>query len=102
MLNNSLHILWLKLRMETQHRLYLPLPIPLFIFRELFDDTSDLLTIANAFIPKKPDPNSPVTINTIKDLVQLLMKLFDSLTEGEPYTLVDVTADKINFSIKIR
>jgi hypothetical protein len=30
------------------------------------------------------------------------MNLFDIITEGEPYDLVDVTADKIKISIKIK
>lgn len=101
MLNKGFRILWLKLQMEKYKHLCLPLPIPLYVFQELLDCILDLLTVARFFVPNKTNPNSPNTFNTIKELVQLLMKLFDSLTEGEPYTLVDVTVDKINVSIKI-
>jgi hypothetical protein len=102
MLIKGLRILWFKLQVEKHKHLCLPLPIPLYIFQELLDCILDLLTLAFLFVPSITNPNSSNTVNTIQELVQMIMKLFDSLTEGAPYDLVDVTADKIKVSIKIR
>jgi hypothetical protein len=46
--------------------------------------------------------SSSVSVYAIKELIQMTMGLFDSLIEGEPYDLVDITADKIKLSIRIR
>lgn len=54
------------------------------------------------FVPKKSNSSLYLSVHNIKELVQMLMKLFDSFTESEPYDLVNLTADKIKVSIKIR
>lgn len=98
------HLLWIKLRIENRRFISIPFPIPLYIFQELLDCFSDLLTVACFFVPKVPDPNSSfrLTIYSVKDLVIIAMKLLDSLTGDEPYDLVDVTTDKVKVLIKIR
>lgn len=97
-------LLWIKL--ETQNRWFLsiPIPIPLYIFQELLDCFLDLLNVACFFAPKVPVSNSSsrITLYSVKALVIIVMKLLDSLTENEPYDLVDVTTDKIKVLIKIR
>lgn len=104
MSNRCFRILWFKLQTEKNKHFYPSFPIPLYIFQELLDCISDLLTLACLFVPNRPNPvsSSYFTVYTVKEIVQMTMKLFDSLTEGEPYDLVDVTADKIKISVKIR
>lgn len=104
MSNKSFRLLWLKLQMENNKHFYLNFPIPLYVFQELLDCILDLLTLACLVVPRTPPSSSysSFTVYTIKDIVLITMKLFDSLTEGEPYDLVDVTADNVKVSIKIR
>jgi hypothetical protein len=100
----SLRFLWIKLQTPNKGFISIPFPIPLYIFQELLDCFLDLLTVACFFTPKVPDPNSSsrITIYSVKTLVIMVMKLLDSLTEDEPYELVDVTTDKVKVLIKIR
>lgn len=97
-------LLWIKLQIENRRFISIPFPIPLYIFRELLDCFLDLLTVACFFVPKVPDPDSSsrITVYSVKVLVIIVMKLLDSLTEDEPYDLVDVTTDKVKVLIKIR
>ncbi len=104
MSNKSFRLLWLKLQREDNRHFYFTFPIPFYVFQELLDCFLDLLTLACLFVPNNPNSNlsSSFTVYTVKELVQITMKLLDSITEGEPYDLVDVTADKVRVSIKIR
>lgn len=97
-------LLWIKLQVENSRFINIPFPIPLHIFQELLDCFQDLLTAACFFVPKVPDPNSSsrITIYSVKDLVNIAIKLLDSFPEDEPYDLVDVTTDKVKVLIKIR
>lgn len=95
--------LWIKLQIENKRFLSIPVPVPLYIFQELLDCTLDLLTIAGLFVPKTPNQNSSqITLFTVKELVILVMKMLDSITEGETYDLVDVTTEEVKILIKIR
>lgn len=97
-------LLWIKLQIENKKLINIPFPIPLYIFQELLDCFLDVLTVACFFVPRVPDPNSSsrITIYSVKILVIMVMKLLDSLTEGEPYDLVDVTTGEVKVLIKIR
>ncbi|MFT4146107.1 MAG: hypothetical protein QM644_16780 [Mobilitalea sp.] len=96
--------LWIKLQIQNKRFISIPFPVPLYIFQEILDCSLDLLTIAGLFIPKAPDlkSSSRITFYTVKELVIMVMKLLDSLTEGEPYDFVDVTTDEVKIQIKIR
>lgn len=96
--------LWIKLQIENKRFLSIPFPVPLYIFQEILDCTLDLLTIAGLFVPKTSNlkSSSRITIYTAKELVIMVMKLLDSITEDEPYDLVDVTTDEVKILIKIR
>lgn len=97
-------LLWIKLQIENRRFLNISLPIPLYIFQELFDSFLDLLTVAYFFAPKMPDQNSSSRINiySVKLFTAIVMKLLDSLNENEPYNIVDVSTDKVKVLIKIR
>ena len=101
MWNKCLRILWFKLQIDKDKHFSLPFPIPMYIFQELLDCTFDLLTVLCVFIPRLSS-YSTFSAYTIKELVELTMKLLDSITEDGPYDLVDVTADKVRVFIKIR
>ena len=96
--------LWLRLQLESRKDIAIPIPLPLSVFQELLDCLLDLLTIACFFTPKLSSfkTSSHITVYSMKALVLMIMKLLDSLTEGEPYDLVDVTTDKVKVLIKIR
>lgn len=98
------HFLRIKLQIENRRFIRIPFPIPLYSFQELLDCFQDLLTVACFFVPKVPDPgsSSSITIHSVKALNIAAMKLLDSLSEDEPYNLVDVTTDKVKVLIKIR
>ena len=104
MWNNKFRLVWFKLQRDENPHFYLSFPISLYVFQELLDSILDLLELACLFVPNRPNRNSSssVSIYAIKELVQMTMGLFESLIEGEPYDLVNVTADKFKISIKIR
>jgi hypothetical protein len=104
MLTKKFHFIWLKLRVEGNHHFHISFPIPLYIFQELLDCILDLLEFAYFFAPKKTSglTSSSISIYSIKALVEMIMCLLDSLTEDEPFDFVDVTADKVKLSLKIR
>lgn len=104
MWNKNFRILWFKLQMGKNKHFYFSFPIPLYIFQELLDCNLDLLKFVCLFIPRRPNCNSSpsFTVYTVKELVQTILDLFDSLTEFESYELVDITTTKARISIKIR
>ncbi len=97
-------LLWIKLQIEGRRFINISIPMPLYIFQELFDSFLDLLTVACFFAPKVPDSDSSSRINiySVKVLTVIVMKLLDSLNENEPYNIVDVSTDKVKVLIKIR
>lgn len=115
----SFRLLWIRLETSNKRSISFSLPISLYVFQELLDCILDLLSVACFFVPKVstskvPDSKVPVskvpntnsssriTIYSIKELVIIFMKLLESLTEDEPYELVDVTTDEVKVLIKIR
>lgn len=89
-------ILWIKLYMEGDRHFHISIPVSMLIAYELTDCVMDLLTLICWFVPKRNK------LHSIKELVKSVIKLIDSLTEGEPYELVDVEADKVSVSILVR
>lgn len=104
MLIKEYRLLWLKFEIRSRRFISIPFPIPLYIFWELLDCFLDLLTAACFFVPKVPDLNSVprITIHSVKELIIIVMKLLNSLTEDEEYDFVDVTTDNVKVIIKIR
>lgn len=103
MWNKGFRILWVKLQIDKGKHFGLPFPVPIYIFHELLDCTLDLFTVLVFFIPRlRLSSYSSFSAYTIKALIELTIKLLDSITEDEPYDLVDVTADKVRVFIKIR
>lgn len=101
MLNKKFRILWFKLQREGNMNLCISFPIPLYIFQELIDCILDLLEFVYYIAPNRQNPGSSLSVYTVKEIVRMTINLFDSLTEDEPYDLVDVTANKVKVSIKI-
>lgn len=104
MWNRGFRILWVKVHITGEHHFFLSLPISLIVFQELFDCVLDLMEFACLFIPKNPPAHIPYAISaqSVKDLIQATDKLFRSITDCEPYDLVEVNAKNVTVSIKIR
>lgn len=104
MLNKGFRILWIKIIIDKHRHVHLHFPIPLYVFQELLDCLLDLLAVTSLFAPRNSGSfKSPsFFIHAIRELVQMLLKLFDSFTESEPYDLVEVSNDDVRISIKIR
>jgi hypothetical protein len=96
-------ILWLNVQVNKDKHFNLTFPISVFVFQELLDSVSDLLVIGCRFSSNRANTLPPaISIHTVNQLVQMLSNLLDSLTESEPYDLVDVTADNVKVTIRIR
>lgn len=103
MWNKGLRILWFKIQIDKDKQFGLPFPIPMYIFQELLDCTLDLVTVLCVFTPRlKLNSCSSFRVYTIKDLIELTMKLLDTITEDKAYDLVDITSNKVRIFIKIR
>ncbi len=103
MWNNKFRVLWVKIHITENRHIYLNLPISLYAFVELTECVMDLLTLACFFTPKdwRPSPYS-VPLYAVKELMQSVIKVFESLTFEEAYDLVEVEAQNVKVSIKIR
>lgn len=101
MWNRSFRILWIKV--HTTH-FYFSFPVSLYVFQELFDCVLDIMEFACLFLPKNPSARLPYAISAraVKDLIHATDKLFRSITDCEPYDLVEVNANNVLVSIKIR
>ncbi|MBP8640895.1 MAG: hypothetical protein KBI01_08370 [Oscillospiraceae bacterium] len=102
MSNSGLRIVWFKLRTENGKKFRLFFPISLNVFRELLDSFDDLITVVCLFTPKTFAPGASVPVRAVKDVTEMLIQLLGSITDDGPYDLVDVSADKVRVSIKIR
>ncbi|MGB8451400.1 MAG: hypothetical protein WCD89_03625 [Anaerocolumna sp.] len=101
MLSKSFRLIWIKL--QVQNNIHFNFPIPLYIFQELLNCFLDFMILACFFVPKpvKSVSTPSFSINTVKELVQMILETFDSLTGCEPYDLVEVTTDHVKVCIKI-
>ncbi len=102
MWNKTFHLMWIKIEFGQNKISKLPVPVPLYIMEEIFDCIQDLLTVACIFAPDGKMKNTPYSIHNLKDMVQMAIKLFGSLTGEEPYELADITAEHVRVSIQIR
>lgn len=100
----SFHFLLVKLQIGGGTHLYIHLPVSLYVFQELLDCALDIMELACLFVPYKTYPHSSSTVSahTVKELIQVTSKLFNSFTDCEPYDLVEVEANNVKVSIKIR
>lgn len=104
MLNKGFRVLWVKINVDEHREIHLHFPVSLYVFQELLDCLLDLLALVCMFIPKTaPSFKSPTFyIHSSREVLQMLLKLFDSITDHEPYDLVEVSNDNVKVSIKIR
>ena len=102
MSNKGLRIVWLRIHTENGKRIRFFFPISLNVFRELLDSFLDLITVICLFAPKTPPSKASLPIPAVKEMTQMLIQLLGSITDDGPYDFVDVAADKVNVSIKVR
>lgn len=104
MSNKSFRLLWFKLRPNNKKHFAFNFPVPLYVFQELFDCITDLLSLACIFSNKNScrGASSQLTLYTVRDIIIMTMRLLDSLTDEAPYYLADITTDKAGISISIK
>ena len=104
MWNRGFRILWIKVQTTGERHFYINLPVCLFVFQELFDCVLDIMELACLFLPKNPPAHLPYAFSAqaVKELIRATDKLFRSLTDCEPYDLVEVNAKNVIVSVKIR
>ncbi len=102
MSNSGLRIIWIKVHTENGKKFRLNFPVSLNIFRELLDSFQDLITVISLFVPKSFAPKNSIPVHAVKDIVMMVIELLGSITDDGPYDLVDVEADSVRVSIKIR
>lgn len=98
------HYVWLKIKVESKRYMNISLPVSINAVREILDCFVDLLSAACFFVPNvhKADSDTQMTVFTMRDFVILVEKLLDALTDEGAYNLIDVAADDVNVSIKIK
>jgi hypothetical protein len=105
MLINGFRVAMVKVQVHEKHNINLTFPVPFSILQELLDSALDILELT-CFITKGNGNWSKsaqlATMHNAKDLVMMSMKLLDSLAGNEPYDLIDVAADNVRVSIRIR
>jgi len=102
MSSSGLRIVWFRLNTENGKKFSLFFPISLNVFRELLDSFIDLITVICLFTRKSFAPGASIPVHAVKDTANMLMQLLGSITDDGPYDLVDVSADNVRVSIKIR
>lgn len=102
MWNSGLRVVWFRLNKENGRSLHLHFPISLNVLMELTDCILDIMTLICAFTPKTSKAGSRISMRAVRELVLMLMALLSSITDDGPYDLVDVTAEDVRVSIKIR
>lgn len=98
------HYVWLKIKVDSKRYMNISLPISINAVREILGCFVDLLSTACFFVPNvhKTDSDAQLTVFTMRDFVILVETFIDALTDEGTYDLVDVEADDVNVSIKIR
>ncbi len=103
MLNRNLRIIWVKIHVTENNRFYMNLPISLYAFEEISECVMDLLALTCFFAPKEYGTSfHSVSVHTLREVLHSVIKMFESLTFDEPYDLVEVEAQNVKVSIKIR
>lgn len=102
MSNRGFRIIWLKVHTENGKMFRFNFPVSLNVFRELLDSFQDLITVICLFVPKSFAPKNSISIHAVKKIIVMVIELFGSITEYGPYDLVDVDANNVKVSIKIR
>ncbi|MDF2911563.1 MAG: hypothetical protein K0Q56_2444 [Sporolactobacillus laevolacticus] len=102
MSTRALQVIWFKIQTQNGKSVRLHFPISLYVLLELLDCFLVLIKLVCLFAPKRPSSGSHISIHAIKELIPMLMELLRSITKDGPYDLVDVAADNVKVSIRIR
>jgi len=102
MWNSGLRIIWFRLNTENGRSFHLHFPIFLNVLLELTDSILDIMTLICAFTPKTSKAGTRISLRAVRELVLMLMALLSTITDDGPYDLVDVAAENVKVSIKIR
>ncbi len=93
-------LLWIRLQLTD--RKLIGFPIPIFVIQEIMDCFLDLLLLISIVHPKKSTSSpSVISVPALRNLIQALMRLFDSVTDSGPYELVGIRTDKVTITIRV-
>lgn len=105
MLIKGFRVALVKVQVHEKRNINLSFPVPFSILQELLDSALDILELT-CFLSKGKGTGAEstklATVYSAKDLVSMSMELLDSLAGNEPYDLIDVAADNVRVSIRIR
>lgn len=102
MLNRPFRVIWLKLHIQGKRNFRFSIPISMNVLLELLDSIYDLTALICVFLSETPASRRHNPIHITKDIVAMLLELCRTITDDGPYDLVDVTADDVKVSLKIR
>lgn len=102
MSSKGLRIVWFYLHNENGKKVRLFFPITVNVFRELLDSVLDIVEVICIFVPQRSTSSSRFSVHTLKQMIIMLIELFSSITDDGPYDLVNVTANNVKVSIKVR
>lgn len=102
MLSSGFRIIWFKLHIQDGKKVRLTIPVSLNVLRELQDSLHDFMTVVCVFVPKNLSSGSRPSVHKVKDLIRMIIGITGTITDDGPYDLVDIAADKVKVSIKIR
>lgn len=102
MWNRGIGILWVSIKIQRGKNLRLSFPISLKVLMELLDCASDMMALICTVTPKMPASGSHISTHGAKELIQMLMVLLGSITKDGPYDLIDVSADQVSVSIRVK
>lgn len=101
----NLRILWFKIKTDKTSHFTLTFPIPIYIFNEILDCGYDFFSLLCWLAPngsKRIPTSSSLSPYAIKHFIELTIQLLDSISEEEPYELVNVAADNVKVSIQFK
>lgn len=104
MWNRGFRILWIKVHTTGDRRFYINFPVSLYVFQELFDCVLDIMEFTCLFLPKHSTVHfpHPISAKAVREMIHSIEQLFASLTDSEPYDLVEVNTKNVTVSVKIR
>ena len=102
MWNRNVRIVWVSIQLAEPKKFHLNLPISFYAFEELLDCVINLMDFACFFTRRDGAISaSAPTIYGIRELLKGSRRLFEALTDTEPYDLVNVETKDVRVIVRI-
>lgn len=102
MWNRSNLLLWVSIKKDSKGTFRLPVPVPLVVVQEIMEPFLEILEIISYFAEKSVNKKFHLTFRQINDVLELFEELLASLTQCEPFDLVNVKTSDVEVIVKIR